>query len=41
MGANLGVDLTQHLGQKADRIIRLEGSGISTPPQLHIGDSAN
>jgi len=39
--ANLGVDLTKHLGQKADRIIRLEGSGISTPPQLHIGDGAN
>jgi len=39
--ASLGVDLTQHLGQKVDRIIRLEGSGISTPPQLHIGDGAS
>merc|ERR1719359_1617606 len=35
---DLGVDLTRHLGPRADKIIQLDQTPGGTPPQLHIGD---
>merc|ERR1711959_634148 len=38
---DLGVDLTQHLSQKADKVIRLEGPAGNPMPQAHLPSPPN